>query len=178
MAPQPGGLVTALEPILRHANGAWVGWPGTPDVDLDPFIEDGLKLHPVGLTETEVAEYYEGFSNTSLWPLYHDAVVTPTFDRRWWRTYVQVNEKFAQAAARAAAPGATVWVHDYQLQLVPRMLREARPDLTIGFFLHIPFPPPRNCSSSCRGARRSSRVCSEPIWSDFTFPAAPRTSGS
>ncbi len=138
----PGGLVTALEPILRHANGAWVGWPGTPDVDLDPFIEDGLKLHPVGLTETEVAEYYEGFSNTSLWPLYHDAVVTPTFDRRWWRTYVQVNEKFAQAAARAAAPGATVWVHDYQLQLVPRMLREARPDLTIGFFLHIPFPPP------------------------------------
>lgn len=138
----PGGLVTALEPILRHANGAWVGWPGTPDVDLDPFTEDGLTLHPVGLTETEVAEYYEGFSNTSLWPLYHDAVVTPTFDRRWWRTYVQVNEKFAQAAARAAAPGATVWVHDYQLQLVPRMLREARPDLTIGFFLHIPFPPP------------------------------------
>ena len=138
----PGGLVTALEPILRHANGAWVGWPGTPDVDLDPFIEDGLTLHPVGLTEIEVAEYYEGFSNTSLWPLYHDAVVTPTFDRRWWRTYVQVNEKFAQAAARAAAPGATVWVHDYQLQLVPRMLREARPDLTIGFFLHIPVPPP------------------------------------
>ncbi len=138
----PGGLVTALEPILRHANGAWVGWPGTPDVDLEPFTEDGLTLHPVGLTETEVAEYYEGFSNTSLWPLYHDAVVTPTFDRRWWRTYVQVNEKFAQAAARAAAPGATVWVHDYQLQLVPRMLREARPDLTIGFFLHIPFPPP------------------------------------
>ena len=128
--------------MLRQTNGAWVGWPGTPDVDLEPFVEDGLTLHPVRLTETEVAEYYEGFSNTSLWPLYHDAVVTPTFDRSWWRTYVQVNERFARAAARAAAPGATVWVHDYQLQLVPRMLREMRPDLTIGFFLHIPFPPP------------------------------------
>ncbi|MFD6897032.1 trehalose-6-phosphate synthase [Rhodococcus sp. NPDC060086] len=138
----PGGLVTALEPVLRSVDGAWVGWTGTADIDLDPFVEDGLTLHPVRLSESEVAEYYEGFSNATLWPLYHDALVAPTFDRRWWLTYREVNRRFAEATARAAAPGATVWVHDYQLQLVPRMLRELRPDVTIGFFLHIPFPPP------------------------------------
>jgi trehalose 6-phosphate synthase len=137
----PGGLVTALEPVLRSADGAWVGWPGTPDIEIEPFVEDGLALHPVGLSSDEVAGFYEGFSNETLWPLYHDAVVEPTFDRDWWHIYEQVNRRFAEAAARAAAPGATVWVHDYQLQLVPRMLRDLRPDLKIGFFLHIPFPP-------------------------------------
>lgn len=138
----PGGLVTAMETVLRNTEGAWVGWPGTPGVRLDPFVEDGLALHPVELSEDEVSEYYEGFSNDTLWPLYHDALVPPTFHRAWWRTYQRVNRRFAEAAARAAAPGATVWVHDYQLQLVPAMLRELRPDLRIGFFLHIPFPPP------------------------------------
>ncbi|KSZ60529.1 trehalose-phosphate synthase [Rhodococcus pyridinivorans KG-16] len=137
----PGGLVTAMETVLRSSGGAWVGWPGTPDVTVDPFEEDGLSLYPVELSAQEVEEYYEGFSNDTLWPLYHDALIPPTFDRRWWRTYRAVNKRFAEAAARAAAPGATVWVHDYQLQLVPRMLRELRPDVTIGFFLHIPFPP-------------------------------------
>ncbi|NLV79329.1 MAG: trehalose-6-phosphate synthase [Rhodococcus sp.] len=137
----PGGLVTALEPVLRSSGGAWVGWPGSAGVELEPFVEDCLTLHPVRLDEDDVAEYYEGFSNDTLWPLYHDALVTPTFDRAWWRTYRRINERFAHAAARAAANGATVWVHDYQLQLVPRLLRELRPDLTIGFFLHIPFPP-------------------------------------
>ncbi len=137
----PGGLVTAMETVLRSSGGAWVGWPGTPDVTVEPFEEDGLSLYPVELSAQEVEEYYEGFSNDTLWPLYHDALIPPTFDRRWWRTYRAVNKRFAEAAARAAAPGATVWVHDYQLQLVPRMLRELRPDVTIGFFLHIPFPP-------------------------------------
>ena len=137
----PGGLVTALEPVLRAVGGAWVGWPGAPDVAFDPFTEDGITLHPVSLTEGEVAGYYEGFSNATLWPLYHDAIVAPAYDRTWWRTYVAVNRRFAEAAADAAAPGATVWVHDYQLQLVPKMLRDLRPDLKIGFFLHIPFPP-------------------------------------
>ncbi|NLE96851.1 MAG: trehalose-6-phosphate synthase, partial [Propionibacterium sp.] len=83
----------------------------------------------------------EGFSNSTLWPLYHDTVAFPEFHREWWYTYQQVNRRFAEAAADAAEEGATVWVQDYQLQLVPRMLRELRPDLKIGFFLHIPFPP-------------------------------------
>ena len=134
----PGGLVTALEPTLRAREGAWVGWPGVPDVDVEPFAEDGLSLHPVRLSAAEVTEYYEGFSNGTLWPLYHDVVATPAFHRHWWRAYVRVNERFAEAVAQVAAPGGTVWVQDYQLQLVPGKLR---PDLRIGFFLHIPFPP-------------------------------------
>ncbi|HEU0089419.1 MAG TPA: trehalose-6-phosphate synthase [Pseudonocardiaceae bacterium] len=137
----PGGLVTALEPFLRSRHGAWVGWPGTPDVDVEAFADGDLTLHPVPLTGQEVADYYEGFSNATLWPLYHDVVVPPVFDRGWWETYVEVNERFAAATAKIAGAGATVWVQDYQLQLVPRMLRESRPDLRIGFFLHIPFPP-------------------------------------
>lgn len=137
----PGGLVTALEPVLRSRNGCWVGWPGVAERDVAPFEHDGLRVHPVRLDAADVEGFYEGFSNSTLWPLYHDVVVKPTFDRRWWTTYQDVNRRFARAAADAAAPGATVWVHDYQLQLVPRMLRELRPDVTIGFFLHIPFPP-------------------------------------
>ncbi|WIY05088.1 trehalose-6-phosphate synthase [Amycolatopsis mongoliensis] len=137
----PGGLVSALEPFLRSRKGAWVGWPGIPDVDVDEFDDDGLVLHPVSLSADEVRDYYEGFSNATLWPLYHDVVERPVFDRVWWNSYVKVNRRFAHASAEVAAPGATVWIQDYQLQLVPAMLRELRPDLRIGFFLHIPFPP-------------------------------------
>ena len=137
----PGGLVTALEPLLRRQSGAWIGWPGVPDTDEEPIFEDGLLMCPVRLSERDVAEYYEGFSNATLWPLYHDVIVDPIYHREWWDRYVDVNHRFAEATARAAAKNATVWVQDYQLQLVPKMLRELRPDLTIGFFLHIPFPP-------------------------------------
>uniref|UniRef100_UPI00353097A1 alpha,alpha-trehalose-phosphate synthase (UDP-forming) n=2 Tax=Nocardia flavorosea TaxID=53429 RepID=UPI00353097A1 len=137
----PGGLVTALEPVLRSNRGAWVGWAGVPDVEVDPIVEDGLELYPVPLSAQEVADYYEGFSNATLWPLYHDVIVRPVYNRAWWSAYVQVNRRFAEETAKVAAEGATVWVQDYQLQLVPKMLRMLRPDLTIGFFLHIPFPP-------------------------------------
>lgn len=140
-ATSPGGLVTALVPVLQQNAGAWVGWHGAPDEELAPFRHDGLELVPVRLTELEVAEYYEGFSNRSLWPLYHDVVRPPSFHREWWDAYVRVNHRFADRVAEIAAQGAIVWVHDYHLQLVPRMLRELRPDLRIGFFLHIPFPP-------------------------------------
>jgi trehalose 6-phosphate synthase/phosphatase len=137
----PGGLVTALAPILSRREGAWIGWPGSPDVTLEPTTTDGLSLHPVTLTAEDVDRYYEGFSNETLWPLYHDAVVESQFHRDWWEAYQRVNQRFAEAAAELAAPGATVWVHDYQLQLVPQFLRRLRPDVRIGFFLHIPFPP-------------------------------------
>ncbi len=137
----PGGLVTALEPLLRRRSGAWIGWPGVPDTDEEPIFVDGLHLCPVRLSEDDLAEYYEGFSNATLWPLYHDVIVKPIYQREWWDRYVDVNRRFAEATSRAAAQNATVWVQDYQLQLVPKMLRELRPDLTIGFFLHIPFPP-------------------------------------
>jgi trehalose 6-phosphate synthase len=141
----PGGLVTALHPVLASHSGTWVGWSGSPTPPGQPapdrFELEGMTLHPVALTADEVERYYEGFSNSSLWPLYHDAIETPVYKRSWWEAYRRVNQRFAESAAEEAAPGATVWVQDYQLQLVPAMLRELRPDLRIGFFLHIPFPP-------------------------------------
>lgn len=137
----PGGLVTALEPLLRKRRGAWIGWAGIPDSGEEPIFEEDLQLYPVQLSAQDVADYYEGFSNATLWPLYHDLIVKPEYHREWWDSYVDVNRRFAEATARAAAPGATVWIQDYQLQLVPKMLRMLRPDVTIGFFLHIPFPP-------------------------------------
>ena len=136
----PGGLVTAVAPVMRSNRGAWVGWAGATDQEFDPFDLDDMHLVPVPLSSQEIVRYYEGFSNATLWPLYHDLIVHPEYHRTWWDDYVRVNERFAERAARIAAPGATVWVHDYQLQLVPALLREARPDLAIGFFNHIPFP--------------------------------------
>lgn len=138
----PGGLVTALAPVMAAREGAWVGWHGAPDEELAPFHHDNMDLIPVTLSEDEVELYYEGFSNSTLWPLYHDVIATPEFHRTWWDSYRLVNRRFAEAAAKAAAPKATVWVQDYQLQLVPQYLRELRPDLRIGFFNHIPFPSP------------------------------------
>jgi len=136
----PGGLVAALEPVLQTTGGAWVGWPGQPDLEVERFTFDGIDLVPVALSAEDVERFYEGFSNDTIWPLYHDVISPPTYHREWWDAYVRVNQRFAEAAADVAADGARVWVHDYQLQLVPRMLRELRPDLVIGYFHHIPFP--------------------------------------
>src|SRR5579872_6651731 len=138
--PSPGGLVTALGPILKGSGGTWVGWSGAPDEKLEPFSTEGFDLVPVSLSAAEVGDYYEGFSNATLWPLYHDVTGRPHFERRWWDAYVKVNQRFADTAAGTCARGATVWVQDYQLQLVPAMLRRKRPDLRIGWFNHIPFP--------------------------------------
>ncbi|SCE89818.1 trehalose 6-phosphate synthase [Micromonospora viridifaciens] len=138
----PGGLVSALHPLLRHTPAAWVGWAGgtgpaphLPDVD-------GVRMHAVPLTGDDLRDHEEGFANATLWPLYHDAVEQPEYHRRWWEAYQRVNQRFAEAAAAAAEPDGLVWVQDYHLQLVPGLLRELRPDLRIGFFLHVSFPPP------------------------------------
>jgi trehalose 6-phosphate synthase len=136
----PGGLVSALQPVMQQAGGAWVGWAGSAGEAPPAQKVGGMHLVPVPLSEDEVADFYEGFSNATLWPLYHDVIAPPRFQRPWWDAYVRVNERFAAAAAAEAGPGATVWVHDYQLQLVPALLRATRPDLRIGFFNHIPFP--------------------------------------
>ncbi|MGP6171285.1 alpha,alpha-trehalose-phosphate synthase (UDP-forming) [Microbacterium sp. A196] len=136
----PGGLVAALEPVMQNVDGAWVGWAGQADLELEPFVEDGIRLIPIALSEAEVAEYYEGFANDTIWPLYHDVIAPPQYHREWWDAYVTVNRRFAEAAAAVVAEHGTVWVHDYQLQLVPEMVRALRPDVTIGYFHHIPFP--------------------------------------
>ena len=137
----PGGLVSAIEPVLRANDGVWIGWPGGADLELEPFEIDGLHLIPMSMSQADIEGHYEGMSNGTLWPLYHDLVAKPMFHREWWDAYQRVNRRFAAKVAEVAAENATVWVHDYQLQLVPAMLRELRPDLKIGFYLHIPFPP-------------------------------------
>jgi alpha,alpha-trehalose-phosphate synthase [UDP-forming] len=138
--PSPGGLVSALEPVMRESRGVWIGWSGDAGPAPGPFRVNDLDLVGIGLSAAQVRDYYEGFCNATLWPLYHDVIAPPEFHRRWWDAYVTVNRSFAQAAVEQAAPGATVWVHDYQLQLVPQMVREQRSDVRIGFFNHIPFP--------------------------------------
>jgi len=137
----PGGLVSALVPILQERQGSWVGWPGLPDFAPEPFIHDGIELRPVALTPAELDGYYHGYCNGTLWPLYHDALRTPQYHRRWWGPYREVNRRFAEETAHALRPDDVAWIQDYQLQLVPGMLRDLRDDVTIGFYLHIPFPP-------------------------------------
>ena len=138
----PGGLVTAMESVMRGREGAaWIGWAGETGEAPEPFEDNDMYLVPIGLSVDEHVEYYEGFSNDSIWPLYHDVIVPATFKRRWRTAYERVNQRFAQKIADLAAPEATVWVHDYQLQLAPAMVRELRPDVRIGWFNHIPFPP-------------------------------------
>ncbi|MFI7574140.1 trehalose-6-phosphate synthase [Micromonospora sp. NPDC049497] len=138
----PGGLVTALHTLLSHTSTTWVGWaggsgpaPALPDVD-------GVRMRSVALSTEDLRDHYEGFANATLWPLYHDSVEQPEYHRRWWEAYQRVNQRFAEAIAEVAGHGAVVWVQDYHLQLVPGLLRDLRPDLRIGFFLHAPFPPP------------------------------------
>lgn len=140
-SPSPGGLVSALSPILQNRQGTWVGWAGIADRFDEPFEWEGIQQVPVSLSSEEVAGYYEGFCNGTIWPLYHDAIRPLEMHRHWWRPYVEVNRRFARAVADATAPDEPVWVQDYQLQLLPRMLRELAPQRRIGFFLHIPFPP-------------------------------------
>jgi trehalose 6-phosphate synthase len=134
-------LASALTPVLRGSAGVWVGWAGLPGKVELPETYEGIALRAVPISAREYDDFYVGFANRTLWPLYHDAIRAPSFDRRWWQAYLTVNRRYADAVAEVAGRGATVWVHDYHLQLVPMMLRARRPDLRIGFFLHIPFPP-------------------------------------
>ena len=139
--PSPGGLVSALTSVLQNRNGLWIGWSGSSEHQSAPLTYEGIRLKSVDISREEYDDFYLGFSNATLWPLYHDAIRAPTFHRYWWQTYKKVNMRYAIAAAESVAPGGAVWIHDYQLQLVPQMLRDLRPDVRIGFFLHIPFPP-------------------------------------
>jgi trehalose 6-phosphate synthase len=140
-ATSPGGLVSALQSVTGALGCSWVGWSGASGEFQPPKFHNDIRLHNVPLSDAEYEDFYLGFSNGTLWPLYHDAIRPARFEREWWQSYVEVNERYAQEAASVAGAGAKVWVHDYQLQLVPSLLRKLRPDLSIGFFLHIPFPP-------------------------------------
>jgi len=135
----PGGLVSALDPVLRARKSVWVGAGELAPEQSGAFEQ--TRLDSVPIPAQDYFDYYAGFANTAIWPLYHAAVITPEFHRPQFDAYGRVNSLFAARVAELAAEGGTVWVHDYQLQLVPAALRELRPDVLIGFFLHIPFPP-------------------------------------
>ncbi|HLL77048.1 MAG TPA: bifunctional alpha,alpha-trehalose-phosphate synthase (UDP-forming)/trehalose-phosphatase, partial [Pyrinomonadaceae bacterium] len=142
-----GGLATAMGPLLARTEGVWVGWSGDTSEARDAKREEIVarwakeqRYFVVDLPK-EVAEgFYEGFSNQTLWPLFHYFPVLFNFDRDQWHAYREANERFRDVVLEHARPGDLVWVHDYQLMLLPRLLREAAPDINIGFFLHIPFP--------------------------------------
>lgn len=137
----PGGLVTALSPILRESAGTWIGWTGEPDRDLDYLEVGDIRCRGVPLSTDEIDQYYLGFCNRTIWPLYHYAIRSPEFHREWWRAFTSVNRRFARRALEVRSDGAIIWIHDYHLQLVPRMLRDEGLDDPIRYFLHIPFPP-------------------------------------
>jgi trehalose 6-phosphate synthase len=118
-----------------------VGWNGGAGGSSRSFAAEGIRNKPVVLDQEEVENHYDGFCNGTIWPLYHDAIRPLEFHRHWWRPHVAVNERFAKTAARVSGADSVIWVHDYQLQLVPEMIRRRRPGARIGFFLHIPFPP-------------------------------------
>lgn len=144
--PSSGGLVTALQPVLRSNGGLWIGWPdaaAATDMNEAPdgeFSRPGFSLEPVFLSDQELAEYYLGFSNQVLWPLFHDlpGLCRPLTDH--WHTYRDVNRKFAGAVASISDADDYIWVHDYHLLLVAQWLRDMGVKRRTGFFLHTPFP--------------------------------------
>jgi alpha,alpha-trehalose-phosphate synthase [UDP-forming] len=147
--PGSGGLVTALLPVLRDRGGTWIGWPGAagPVRDFAPALAQagaaaGYTLGAVPLDDEEVRNFYLGFSNEIIWPLFHDLPSLCNFDPAYWRTYCAVNRKFAKAIAARATRGDFVWVHDYHLMNVASELRALGTAARLAFFLHIPFPSP------------------------------------
>lgn len=139
-----GGLATGLSSIFSDCKNIWIGWPGAvvADDQRDEISKEltDKSLHPVFLTQSEIDNYYEGFSNGTLWPLFHYFPTYSKYDKTYWDEYVSVNKKFADEIIRYATSDDMVWIHDYQLMLVPAMVRKALPGITIGYFQHIPFP--------------------------------------
>jgi trehalose 6-phosphate synthase/phosphatase len=140
-----GGLATGLGSIYKQGDNVWIGWPGTEISDPARQKEvadklDELNLKPVFLTQEEISQYYEGFSNETLWPVFHYMTTYAKYQQSYWDYYVEVNLKFRNAILDIAQPGDTIWIHDYQLLLLPGMVRSELSDVSIGFFQHIPFP--------------------------------------
>lgn len=145
LQPSVGGLATGLAPFHQSQNSVWVGWPG---VDLEEVrdaeaIQQELREHrcyPVFLSRREFVNYYQGFSNNTLWPLFHYFVQYTIYRNDYWQAYKKVNQAFCETVLKIAEETDTIWVHDYHLLLLPKLLRDRLPEANIGFFLHIPFP--------------------------------------
>jgi trehalose 6-phosphate synthase/phosphatase len=146
VTPSTGGLATALAPVLRERGGTWIGWPGTTsEIPGALFAETardaGYDVVPVALNEAERDEFYYGYSNEVIWPLFHDLQDFCVFEPAFWQTYKAVNERYAEVIARHCQPNDFIWVHDYHLMYVAQALRDRDLRATLAFFLHIPFPP-------------------------------------
>ncbi|WP_276133253.1 bifunctional alpha,alpha-trehalose-phosphate synthase (UDP-forming)/trehalose-phosphatase [Polluticoccus soli] len=139
-----GGLATGLASIYKQNNNLWIGWPGAIVEDrVKTKVEEDLQqknLLPIFLTQQEINEFYEGFSNETIWPLFHYFPTYTTYNPQYWESYKAVNQKFADAILKVASKDDVIWIHDYQLMLVPQMVRDVLPEVSIGFFQHIPFP--------------------------------------
>lgn len=145
--PSVGGLATGMKSVHSGGDSLWIGWSGLTDEEipeeLTGDIDKALAKHgssKVKLTAEEVDGFYYGFSNRTIWPLFHYFLEYSEFELASWNTYKAVNQKFADAILEKADEDDTIWIHDYQLMLVPQMVRKQRPNISIGFFLHIPFP--------------------------------------
>jgi trehalose 6-phosphate synthase len=141
-----GGLVTAMDPVLRRVGGLWIGWPGTSEdveKDLERFSAgNGYALKAVRLSQADIRGYYYGFSNEVLWPLFHGFHSRCRFKPEYWETYQTVNDKFARTVAEATGPADFVWIHDYHLIGAAQKMAAAGARRRCGFFLHTPFPEP------------------------------------
>ncbi|MBC7553358.1 MAG: bifunctional alpha,alpha-trehalose-phosphate synthase (UDP-forming)/trehalose-phosphatase [Taibaiella sp.] len=139
-----GGLATGLSSVFTEYKNIWLGWPGAVIAENEQVkITSDLEvknLYPVFLTQEEINNFYEGFSNETIWPLFHYFPSYTKYNQEHWESYISVNRKFADEIILHATPNDTIWIHDYQLMLVPAMVRAALPDVTIGYFQHIPFP--------------------------------------
>ena len=140
-----GGLTTGLDSLETDIEKHWVGWPGTiaESQDEELIIRshlEALKFHPVFLNQEQIQSHYEGFSNSTLWPLCHYFYSFIDYNTAYWDGYKEVNQIFCDVALDFIQPGDIVWVQDYQLMLLPQMLRESGVDMNIGYFHHIPFP--------------------------------------
>ena len=148
LRPSVGGVATGLSSVVGAGACLWLGWAeiASARVSVAERAELAARLRaeqsawPVFLSERDAAGFYLGFSNRTLWPLFHYFSRYAEFDRATWHAYERVNRQFRDAVLQVYEPGDTIWVHDYQLMLLPKMLREALPHASIGFFLHIPFP--------------------------------------
>ncbi|MBN1159363.1 MAG: bifunctional alpha,alpha-trehalose-phosphate synthase (UDP-forming)/trehalose-phosphatase [Bacteroidales bacterium] len=140
-----GGLATGLDSLNFQTEMHWIGWPGIhpDDAGKKQKISRDLKnqnIHPVFLSAEQISYYYEGYSNSTIWPLFHYFFVYTEYDARFWETYKSVNQLFLEEVKKVVQPDDLIWIHDYHLMLLPGMLRDHLPDCRIGFFLHIPFP--------------------------------------
>ena len=141
-----GGLVTALEPIVSSSRGIWIGWPGcSTDVPFESLLEKysehtDFGLVPVSVSDKEIEKFYRGYSNKTIWPLFHDLLGQFSFDLAEFEVYQAINERFAQAVAGSSRAGDTCWIHDYQLMFIGQYLRKLERRDRLNYFLHIPFP--------------------------------------